>query len=547
MRTMYTVVILLICSTTYAQIAFTNQTSLLTNTSHFSGVHMGISDMNGDGLDDIIRYQQGTALNIEYQTLPNSGFTSYTFGNVASSSQWSTCIADYDHNGFNDLLVGGAYDNIKLLSANGAGSAYTMSTLANSNIFLQGSNFADINNDGFVDIYACHDDDESLKYKNLQNGSFLEEDMFESTLPSGNSGNYASIWTDYDNDGDIDMYLSKCRSGESDPTSPTRVNLLFQNDGNHVYNEVGAAAGLNIGDQTWSTDFADIDNDGDMDCYLINHFTTSILMENNGDGTFTDITAASGMVPDLNFFGIQAFFRDFDNDGFVDLVISGDQDRMFRNNGNKTFTRINSIFDANEIESMAIGDLNNDGYLDIYAGYANFFTSPSSTPDKLWMNNGGANNFFKLALKGTDSNINGIGARIEIRGLFGVQVREVRSGEGYGVHNSFTQHFGLGLVPAIQSVTIKWPSGIIDVIRNPAINQTLQVTEGTNSGCYVQYIINSDPIPARLFEASQNILSTGTVANGTTVDFEAGLKIELQPGFIANANANFTAQIKTCP
>ncbi|MEM9819885.1 MAG: GEVED domain-containing protein, partial [Bacteroidota bacterium] len=277
-------------------------------------------------------------------------------------------------------------------------------------------------------------------------------------------------------------YLSKCRQGVNSPTDPRRINLLFQNDGNNNFDEVGQAAGLRFGDQSWSADFADIDNDGDMDCFVLNHYTSSLLMLNNGDGTFSDVTASSGMsAADLNLFGIQAIFRDFDNDGFVDLLISGTEQRLFHNDGDGTFTRLANPFTNNAMESFAIGDLNSDGYLDIYAGYANLFNSPSSIDDVLLMNDGGSHHFCAVLLEGTASNRNGVGARLELHGAWGIQIREVRSGEGYGIMNSFRQHFGIGAATSISKIVVKWPSGIVDEWFAPAIDQMMTLVEGSST------------------------------------------------------------------
>ena len=471
---------------THAQ-SFTVRTSLLTNTDFNSGVPMGIVDMNGDGLDDIVRLDLARNLSIEYQGAPNSAFSNFFYGNLGPGSEWSLCVGDVDRNGFNDVIAGGAYNNIKLLKATANGANYTQSNLPNSNIFLQGSNLVDINNDGSLDVFGCHDDEESRNYRNLGDGNFVfDNSLIDTFLPSGqsgedNAGNYASIWTDYDNDGDLDMYLSKCRLGTTSFADPRRINLLYQNDGSNNFTDVGAAAGLRFGNQTWATDFADFDNDGDLDCFIMNHYTSSIVMENNGDGTFTDVTATSGLTAfDLNLFGIQTIFRDFDNDGFVDLLLAGSQQRLFKNNGDSTFTRLPNPFTSNPMESCAVGDLNSDGYLDIYAGYAMIFNSPSNIDDVLFMNDGGSNNFFSVLLEGTDSNINGVGARVELYGSWGIQIREVRAGESYGIMNSFRQHFGIGSATAIERLVVRWPSGTVDELLNPDINAQITLSEGSS-------------------------------------------------------------------
>ena len=386
------------------------------------------------------RFNQANDLNVQYQNNPNQNFSAYNFGAVSTKREWGTCIADFDQNGFNDILVGGAYDNLKIIKNNNG--AYTSQLLPNSNIFLQGSNFADINNDGWVDIFACHDDAVSRPYINNQDGSFSYAPNLINTITtptSDNSGNYASMWTDYDNDGDLDLYITKCRSYANSSTDPRRINMLWQNDGNNNYTEVATAANLADGSQSWLSDFGDIDNDGDLDCIIINHYADSKLMRNNGNGTFTDITTNSGLLPSLgagNLRGVQGVFRDFNNDGYIDLIVSGTKHFLFYNNGNGTFTVAPNPFSSNEIESFGIGDLNADGFLDVYAGYAYLYTTPSTISDQLFLNDGNNNNYISILLEGVESNINGIGARIEIYGPWGIQIREVRSGEGYGIHNS---------------------------------------------------------------------------------------------------------------
>lgn len=479
-------------------IFFIDQTNLLENTDVHSGVAMGIADMNADQKDDIIRFDQGRIMSIEYQGNPDAAFATHTHGAVHGSSEWSMCVADADENGYNDVLVGG-FGHVNLLMANNSGTSYTMSALNNANIFLQGSNFVDINNDGALDIFACHDNGLSRAYENNGSGGFSFNNGLitaTSSPASDDSGNYASIWTDYDNDGDLDMYLSKCRQGASSFTDLRRINMLWENDGNNNFTEVAEQAGLKIGAQTWATDFADIDNDGDMDCFVLNHDSPSQLLENMGDGTFVDITSNSGMSAHLNFSGIQAIFRDFDNDGLVDLLVSGHQHRLFFNNGNGNFTKAPNPFSDDDVQSFAIGDLNSDGFLDVYTGYANFFTNPSNIPDRLFMNGGNDNHYLTVHLEGTNSNKNAVGAKLELYGTWGMQCREVRSGEGYGIMNSFNQHFGLGTATQIDKLIVRWPAGGVTEILNPTADQLLVVTEGDDTPTELMtQSIDFTPIP----------------------------------------------------
>ena len=96
------------------------------------------------------------------------------------------------------------------------------------------------------------------------------------------------------------------------------------------------------------------------------------------------------------------------------------------------------------------------------------------------MNDGGTNNSFSVLLEGTDSNINGVGARVELHGSWGVQIREVRAGESYGIMNSFRQHFGIGSETTIDKLVVKWPSGTVDELLNPGINAQITLSEGSN-------------------------------------------------------------------
>ncbi len=469
-----------------SQVSFTNSNSSLVNQSLTSGVAIGISDMDNDGLDDIIRLSNAIGLEIEYQT-PSGDFTRSIIETL-NGDAWALCIADIDKNGFNDIITGGRYDKIKLLTSNADGT-YSNTTLDGDDIFVQNMNFADINNDGGIDIFACHDDAVSSPYKNDLDGVLNYDSSLintKSTVPSDNSGNYGSIWTDYDNDGDQDLYISKCRGGITDPMDGRRLNLLFQNDGNGNFMDVAEAAGLLPMGQSWATGFEDVDNDGDFDAVIINHDIPSVIYENNGDGTFTDITSMTTIESKLSSFGygIQVIMEDFNNDTFVDIFLTAinGEHVLFINNGDKTFTEVVTPFPTGSltIQSAAIGDLNNDGFIDVLAGFAESFNSPSSSnPDILFLNDGNSNNWSEIRLQGDVSNINGIGARIEIEGAWGKQTREVRAGESYGTMNSLMTHFGLGANSEISKITVNWPSGNVDEVINPSINTSILIIENS--------------------------------------------------------------------
>ena len=469
-----------------AQLSFTENASNLLSTGNNSGCAIGVADMNGDGKDDIVRfYDDQRSMRIEYQQAAGAPFTTFNYGRLPSRiSTWAVALADYDHNGMCDIVVGGSSGGLALLTANSSGTSYSDEILDDPQIFLQGCNFADMDNDGWLDLFACDDIDDNHKYRNTGNGSLvLDSSLMNTTIAGGDAGNYATIWSDFDNDGDIDMYLSKCSLGSDSVSSPLRINRLFRNDGDG-FTDVAASAGVATGEQSWASDFGDIDNDGDMDLVIMNHSGISALMENDGNGVFTDITAAAGLVGGFqDIFALQVALRDFDNDGFLDIIVGSTFDtpeRFFLNDGDGTFTLTSNLFhSSDDIHSFAIGDLNSDGFLDVYAGYGTGYNSSSNIDDRVFINNGNSNGYFGVRLVGTSSNINGVGARLELHGSWGMQIREVRAGESYGITCSLNKIFGLGSAASIDKLVVKWPSGTVDEVLNPTPNTLLTLTEGT--------------------------------------------------------------------
>lgn len=439
-------------------VAYNNQI-IGTNDSYYK---MCIVDMNGDFLDDIVGVSNND-LKIHYQN-PDGTFTIADYPVAGSSMMpgWSMAAGDLNKDGFNDLLLGSG-SGLTFWQSNNTGTAYTSITPGDY-IFCQRTNFADINNDGNLDAFSCHDVAPNVYYLNDGAGNYT---YYQSGVTPGSyslgvlqsGGNYASIWTDIDNDGDSDMFVSKCSGPPCE---------LHRNDGNGVFTDISALAQINVQPiQTWSSAVADFDNDGDMDILIgSNGGSGNRLFRNNLDTTnsveeaFTNITAGSGW--EINVTNRDYVAYDFDNDGRVDVLGGGN--RIMFNVGNNQFGAVNYP----SIGVGAIGDLNNDGFLDIMNGSTVRYAIPNG------------NNWFAVALQGIQSNINGIGARVEIYGSWGKQIRDVRSGEGFGYMSTLNTHFGLGAATDIEKLVVRWPSGTVDVIMNPQPNQKVFVLEGSS-------------------------------------------------------------------
>lgn len=455
-----------------------------------------VVDMNNDGLDDIVGISTGT-MKIHYQTATPGTFNivSYPFSNVNFYPSWSLAAGDYNKDGYNDIVLG-AGQGLSILRSGNNGTQYTGIT-PGEYIFCQRTNFADLNKDGNLDIFSCHDINENVYYLNdgAGNLTYYQANVTPGAMAISNGGgNYATLFTDFDNDGDSDVFISKC----SGPPCQ-----LIRYDGGTTYTNVSAATGVNVTPiQTWSSGIADFDNDGDMDVIITASAGSHRFFRNNFETTgtlsaFTNITTGSGWDTNTST-NIDNIAYDFDNDGKVD-VLGGGNKIMF-NQGNNTFQGVTYT----GIGVGAVGDLNNDGFLDIQNGSTIRYAVPNG------------NNWLKVRLNGVQSNSNGIGARIEIYGAFGKQIRDVRSGEGFRYMSSINAHFGIGTNTAITQVIIRWPSGIVDTINNPNINQLLTVTEGSslNNPSFDSTTVSVFPIPTR------NLLTIKTQEGFTAVQAE---------------------------
>lgn len=296
----------------------------------------------------------------------------------------------------------------------------------------------DFDDDGWPDIYIACDSAPSILYHNNHDGTFTDVAVMAGVSFNEDGREQAGMGTtiaDYNGDGRLDIF----KTNFSDDT-PT----LYRNDGDGIFSDVTFAAGLGTHTQYlgWGTMFFDFDNDGWPDLILANghvypevdkfhlgsgYMEPRLLYHNNGNGTFTDISAESGT-------GITA---------------------------------------STSARGLAVGDLWNDGQLEVVIN--NVYAKPS-----LLVNTAHSKNHwiaFKTA--GTRSNRDGIGAKIILKIGKKTLVDEVRSGSSYISQNDLRVHFGLGVIDKVEPVQVRWPSGLVEHFDHLAVDAIHTLKEGT--------------------------------------------------------------------
>jgi len=303
-------------------------------------------------------------------------------------------------------------------------------------------------------------------------------------------------WVDYDNDCDLDLFMIK--SGRTHPQGGEDNRMyhnVLQETGNLEFQQVFSADMVNHFDLDFQASWGDYDNDGDLDVYLGNFDDSNYLYRNEGDSLFTRITEGSLVEDDTPTLG--SSWGDYDNDGDLDLFVSnsgGVPCAYYQNQGDGTFARQYGdvvgppVTNLGNILSTSNADINNDGYLDLFVA--------TLSNDLLYLNNGGENNHLLLSLEGTISNRAAIGAKVWVKAnIEGADTWQMRyiSGSitGDRAQNSLRTHFGLGDAELIDSLIIEWPSCQRDVYVNVAINQVCSIDEDGMTNCELESGTNS--------------------------------------------------------
>src|ERR1043166_6018786 len=306
-------------------------------------------------------------------------FTKITTGAIVTDggSSHGAVWADYDNDGFPDLFVCNRGGNNFLYHNNGNG---TFTKIVSGSIVTDvgdsvAAAWGDYDNDGFVDLYVSNRSSlTNFLYHNNGNGTFTR--VFSSALVADAVTSDGCAWGDYDNDGYLDLFVA---------TQTGLSNLLFHNNGDGTFTKI--TNGVIVTEQANSrgASWADYNNDGWIDLFVSNIGSPSFLYRNNGNGTFTKITSGSIVTNVADSHGCA--WGDYDNDGYPDLFVGNDGQNnfLYHNNGDGTFTQITSgqiVNDGGDSREISWGDYDNDGYLDL------FVANGTSQNDFLYHNNG---------------------------------------------------------------------------------------------------------------------------------------------------------------
>ena len=469
-------------------------------------------DFDGDGLIDIMVSSWGLDNQLHYfKNMGNRRFEDRTESAnlIGITGGLNMVHGDYDNDGWVDVFVlrggwfgeDGNHPN-SLLKNNGDGTFtdVTISTNIYSEHPTQTASWGDFNNDGWLDLFIGNESAEgsshiSELYQNNGDGTF--SDVAQAHDINAIGFIKAVIWGDINNDGFLDLYIS--RLGEP--------NLLFQNSGpenNYHFKEISKKSGVTEPLNSFPAWFWDFNNDGWEDIWVSGYDNSSghvamdylglkhdgespRLYQNNKDGTFTDVTKKANLDHPLLTMGSN--FGDLNNDGFLDFYAgTGDPDyrsiqpnRMFLNNRGESFDDVTFHGRFGHLQKghgVSFADFDRDGDLDIHAVMGGAYEG-SVYQNALFENPGGWNNhWIGISLRGNKTNKLAVGVRIEVMLENGTVIyRTVSSGGSFG-GNPFDQMIGLGKNGNIKTINIFWPgSGTTQTFSGVDINARYLVNE----------------------------------------------------------------------
>jgi enediyne biosynthesis protein E4 len=452
-----------------------------------------------------------------------------TFSDVSRKAGLHHCkwdfglaIGDYDNDGWDDIFIT-SLDGATLYHNNRDGTFSDTTNKAgvgNAGRWGSSAAFGDYDNDGNLDLYVVNYVELDLQhlpafgsgpfcqyrgipvscgprglkgsrdrlYHNNGDGTFTDVSEKLNIDPDGYYG-LGVLWLDYDKDGCLDLYVA-------DDSTPS---LLYHNDCKGGFTEVGASAGVAYSSDGreqagMGLDAADYDHDGWPDIVKTNFSDdTNDLYHNDHDGQFTDRAGPADFGPvSVPFLGFGVKFFDYDNDGWPDVFVANghvnpqvdghsfgvtyaERAFLFRNLGNGKFDEIGmqagpDMTKRRVARGLAVGDFFNRGKLDV-------LMSVLDGSPVLLRNESATGHWLRIKLRGTQSNRDAFGARVELTAGKVTQIDEVRANSSFESASDPRLHFGLGNATVVDSITVRWPSGKVDQTKNEAADQELLIEE----------------------------------------------------------------------
>ncbi|HEY1902000.1 MAG TPA: FG-GAP-like repeat-containing protein [Terracidiphilus sp.] len=444
-----------------------------------------VDDFDNDGLLDIMVSSMDVCDPIRF--FHNNGDGTFTDRTAAAglSNQLgglNIVQADYNNDGCMDLLIlrgGWQYAQKKSLLRNNCNGTFTDvtdssglgATLTSTNSAV----WADIDNDGYLDLFIANEKSPSQLFRNKGDGTF--EDISHAAGIDRNTFAKGVTAADYDNDGYVDFYVSNYGG----------PNFLYHNNGNNTFTDVGRQAGVQAPWFSFTTWFFDYDNDGwpdlfvntflhpvneSLDSYLgkPHNAETLKLYRNKHDGTFEDVTAKVGL--DKVFMTMGANFGDIDNDGFLDVYLGNGNPSytallphvLLHNDAGQSFVDITASSGTGELHKghgTAFADLDRSGNEAIVANVGGMVPGDRHAM-RVFQNPGNNNDWINVHLVGVKSNRSGVGAQIKVtvsddgaapRSIY----RVVGETSSFGA-NPMEQHIGLGHNAGVVTLDVWWPA-----------------------------------------------------------------------------------------
>jgi tetratricopeptide (TPR) repeat protein len=475
-----------------------------------------VEDFENNGRLDVVTSSYGACEPMHYFHNNGNGTFTDQAAKAGLTDQMGVGLnlmqTDYNNDGCMDILVlRGAWHpqrvaQRKSLLRNNCNGTFTDVTqesgLAKMVTNTQTAVWADINNDGFLDLFVGNETGPSQLFLNKGDGTF-EDISHSSGIDRTSLFTKGVTAADYDNDGYVDFYASNLNGG----------NLLFRNNHNLTFTEIAKQAGVPGTGRGFAAWFFDYDNDGWPDLY-VGGFNTSVeetlqtylglphkagtlkLYRNLGNGAFRDVTKETGL--DKVFMPMGANFGDVNNDGYLDIYLGTGSPSyaslvpnvLLLNKEGKSFVDVTASSGTGELHKghgVTFADIDNDGDEDIITSIGGA-TPGDSHAFRLFENPGNGNDWISLKLVGVKANRAAIGARIKVtvkdqngpnrsnetRSIY----RTVNSGGSFG-SSPLQQHIGLGKAAEIVSIEILWPGGsrTPQAFSNVGKNQFLEIKE----------------------------------------------------------------------